>query len=50
MENSNNNEIRVFLSHSNKDYEKVLYSESGTFFIDCLGVEQRFEPNYKQKN
>lgn len=44
MENSNNNEICVLLSHSNKDYEKVLYSESGTFYIDCQGIVQRFEP------
>lgn len=28
---SNNNEIWPFLSHSNKDYEKVLNSELGTF-------------------
>lgn len=46
------NEIWVFLSHSNKDYEKVreisnksvLTSESGTFFIDKNGIVQRFEP------
>lgn len=48
----NNNEIWIFLSHSNKDYEKVreisnksvLTSESGTFFIDKNGIVQRFEP------
>lgn len=44
MTDYNNNEIRVFLSHSNKDNEKALYSVSGTFFIDCLGIVQRFEP------
>lgn len=44
MENSNNNEIWVFLSHSNKDYEKVFTSESGSFYIDELGIAQRFEP------
>lgn len=41
---SNNNEIWVLPSHSNKDYERLLYSESGTFYIDNEGVVQRFEP------
>ena len=52
MADNSNNEIWVFHSHSNKDYEKVrqidnksvLKSESGSFFIDKNGIVQRFEP------
>ena len=52
MADNSNNEIWVFLSHSNKDYEKVrqnsnrsvLKSESGSFFVDKKGIAQRFEP------
>ena len=52
MADNSNNEIGVFLSHSNKDYGKVqqisnklvLKSESGTFYVDMKGVVQRFEP------
>lgn len=44
MANNNNNEIFIFLSHSTQDYEIALYSESGTFYIDCQGIVQRFEP------
>lgn len=52
MTENSNNEIRTFLSHSNKDYEtvrqvNVLKSESGSFFIDDNGVVQRFEPSSK---
>ena len=52
MADNSNNEIWVFLSHSNKDYEKVgqvsnksvLKSESGFFYIDGNGIVQRFVP------
>ena len=52
MADNSNNETWVFLSHSNKDYEKmrqissksVLKSESGSFYVDKKGVAQRFEP------
>lgn len=50
MADNSNNEIWVFLSHSNKDYEKVrqvrkiLTSVSGRFFVDENGFVQRFEP------
>lgn len=45
MTDNRKNEIWVFHSHSNKDYEKVLNSESGSFFIDGKGVVQRFDPS-----
>lgn len=45
MAGNRNNEIWVFLSHSNKDKEKVLTSESGKFIIDGKGIVQRFEPS-----
>ena len=49
---ANDNEIWGFLSHPNKDFEKVLQvgnlivleSESGRFYIDKDGIVQRFEP------
>ena len=52
MADNSNNEIWAFLSHSNKDNEKVrqlsnkseLNSESGSFYVDKKGVVQRFEP------
>ena len=52
MADNQSNEIWVFLSHSNKDYEKVLQisnksvlkSESGSFLVDKKGIVQRFEP------
>ena len=52
MKDNQSNEIWAFLSHSNKDYEKVgqvsyksvLKSESGFFYIDGNGIVQRFEP------
>ena len=45
MTSSSNNEIGVFLTHSNKDNERVLVSESGKFYIDGKGIVQRFEPS-----
>ena len=52
MDMANDNEIWGFLSHPNKDFEKVLQvgnlivfeSESGRFYIDKDGIVQRFEP------
>lgn len=44
MTNSSNNYIWGFLSHSNKDYEEVLNSGSGSFYVNEDGVAQRFEP------
>ena len=52
MADNSNNEVWVFLSHSNRDYEKVrqisnksvLKSESGSFHVDKNGIAQRFEP------
>lgn len=52
MADNSNNEIWAFISHSNKDYEKVqqvsnksvLESESGSFYVDKEGVAQHFEP------
>ena len=52
MADNSNNGIWAFLSHSNKDYEKVrqisnlsvLKSESGSFYVDKKSVAQRFEP------
>ena len=45
MTDNNNNKVCAFLSHSNKDYEKVLYSESGIFYLDEHGIVQRFVPS-----
>ena len=53
MVDNQSNEVWKFLSHRNKDYEKVrqdgntsvLESESGSFFIDENGIVQRFEPS-----
>lgn len=39
------NEKWTFYSHSNKGCEKVLNSESGTFYIDENGIVLRFEPS-----
>jgi len=44
MTNSNNNDIWVFLSHSNKGYEEMLNSDSGSFYVNENGVAQHFEP------
>lgn len=44
MADKSNNDNWVFLSHSNKGYEKLLNSESGTFYIDNHSIVQRFEP------
>lgn len=51
MADNSNNEIWVFLSHSNKDYEKarqakiILTSESGSFYINKDGITLLFEPS-----
>lgn len=53
MADNQSKEVWNFLSHCNKDYEKVrqdgntsvLESESGTFYIDENGIVQRFEPS-----
>jgi len=45
MTENNNSEIWVFLSHSNKECEKVLNSESGSFFVNEHGVPHRYEPS-----
>jgi len=44
MTDNSNDERWVSLSNSNKDYENVLNSESGSFFVDDRGIVQRFEP------
>ena len=44
MEGKSNIKTWVFHSHSDNDYEKVLNSESGTFYVDDHSIVQRFEP------
>ena len=45
MNKNNSRGIWTFLSHSNKDYEKAVNSESGTFYINENGIVLRFEPS-----
>ena len=44
MADNRNNESRGFFSYFNKNKEKVLKSESGTFYLDSEGIVLRFEP------